>query len=110
MIPLLRSIAYIRRYWLIATLAFISLSLATLFSLTVPQILRNVIDHGLPLTFPGAYFTPRFIAEGLEVSQPRPQLIFTSAFLLLGLSVFRAAGAYGPRPFWRRLSHRLAHA
>src|SRR4051812_28647182 len=99
MIPVLRSIAYIRRYWLLATAAFVSLSLATLFSLTVPQILRNVIDHGLPIAFPGAYFTPRFIAEGLEVSQPRPQLIFTSAFLLLGLSVFRALVAYGQRLF-----------
>src|SRR5258706_8053705 len=109
MIPLLRSIAYIRRYWLIATLASISLSLATLFPLTVPQILRNVIDHGLPLALPGAFFTPRFAAEGLEIAQPRPQLIFTSAFLLLGLSFLRAAVAFGQRFFGERLSHHIPY-
>jgi ATP-binding cassette, subfamily B, multidrug efflux pump len=109
MIPVLRSIAYIRRYWPLATFAFISLSLATLFSLIVPQILRNVIDHGLPMALPGAYFTSRFMSEGLEVNQPRPQLIFTSAALLLGLSFLRAAVAFGQRFFGERLSHHVAY-
>ena len=49
MIPVLRSIAHIRQYWWLAILAFTSLALATVFSLLVPQILRTVIDQGLPL-------------------------------------------------------------
>jgi ATP-binding cassette, subfamily B, multidrug efflux pump len=109
MVPVLRSIAYIRRYWRLAALAFISLSLATVFSLTVPQILRNVIDHGLPLPFERALVSPRLLSEGLVITHPSPQFIFQAALLLLGLSVLRAAVAFGQRYFGERLSHWVSY-
>src|SRR5947207_4482898 len=90
MVPVLRSILYMRRYVRLTLLAFFSLTFATLFSLAVPQILRTVVDHGLPQPMIESVFTPRFLAEGLQIAQPHPQLIFSAAGLLLGLSVLRA--------------------
>src|SRR5512140_1321054 len=109
MIAVLRSTIYIRRYWRLFLLAFISLTSATLLSLAVPQILRNVIDQGLPQPMDISVFTPRFLAEGLQIVLPRPQLIFSSALLLLGLSLLRAAVAFGQRFFGERLSQYVAY-
>ncbi len=101
--------AYMRRYWRLAALAFISLVSVTLLSLAVPQILRDVIDHGFPQPFWQSVFTPRFLAEGLQIVQPRPQFIFRAALLLLGLSVLRAAVAFGQRFFGERLSQYVSY-
>ncbi len=109
MIAVLRSVAYIRRYWKLAILAFFSLMSATLFSLIVPQILREVIDQGLPQPLSSALFTPRFLSEGLAITLPQPRLIFTAAGLLLGLSVLRATVAFGQRFFGERLSHYVSY-
>ncbi len=102
--PLFRSVAYIRRYWRLAILAFVSLLAATILSLYVPQILRDVIDRGMPhLTGRGeAKFTFPFPA-------PRPDLILAAALLLLGLSLIRAAVAFGQRFFGERLSQYIAY-
>jgi len=104
-----RSISYIRRYRGLALLAFFSLTAATVLALAVPQILRNVIDQGLPQPLLQALFTPRFLSEGLQVAFPRPQLIFTSAILLLGLSILRAIVAFGQRFFGERLSQFVSY-
>ncbi|MCC7449842.1 MAG: ABC transporter ATP-binding protein [Anaerolineae bacterium] len=104
-----RSISYIRRYWGLALLAFFSLTAATVLALAVPQILRNVIDKGLPQPLLQALFTPRFLSEGLQVAFPRPQLIFTSAILLFGLSILRAIVAFGQRFFGERLSQFVSY-
>jgi ABC-type multidrug transport system fused ATPase/permease subunit len=109
MSAVLRSIAYMRRYWRLAALAFISLLSVTLLSLAVPQILRDVIDHGFPQPFWQSIFTPRFLAEGLQIVQPRPQFIFRAALLLLGLSVLRAAVAFGQRFFGEQLSQYVSY-
>jgi ATP-binding cassette subfamily B protein len=52
---------------------------------------------------------PRFLSEGLQVAFPRPQLIFTSAILLLGLSILRAIVAFGQRFFGERLSQFVSY-
>src|ERR1041385_2882826 len=109
MLSVLRSAGYLRRYWRLALLAFFSLTSATLLSLTVPQILRDVIDQGLPITWPNALFTERFLSEGLAISAPHPQLIFEAALLLLGLSLLRAIVAFGQRFFGERMSQYVAY-
>ncbi len=81
MIAVLRSTVYIRRYWRLFLLAFISLTSATLLARAVPQILRYVIDQGLPQPFITSVFTPRFLAQGLQIILSRPQLIFSSVLL-----------------------------
>ncbi len=109
MLSVLRSAGYLRRYWRLALLAFFSLTSATLLSLTVPQILRNVIDEGLPIAWPNGLFTQRFLSEGLTLSVPHPQLIFQAALLLLGLSLLRAVVAFGQRFFGERMSQYVAY-
>src|SRR5450432_556764 len=109
MILVLRSIAHIRQYWWLALLAFTSLALATVFSLLVPQILRDVIDQGLPLPWPQAMFSGRLLIDGLKVAVARPPLVFEAALLLLGLSLLRAAVAFGQRYFGERLSHYISY-
>src|SRR5258707_13131539 len=109
MVSVLRAMAYLRRHWGLALLATTSLTLATLFSLAVPQILRNVIDQGLPVSWPQAMFSARFLADGFQVITPRPQLIFQAAILLFGLSLLRATVAFGQRFFGERLSHYVAY-
>jgi ATP-binding cassette, subfamily B, multidrug efflux pump len=109
MVPVLRSILYMRRYVRLTLLAFFSLTSATLLSLVVPQILRSVVDQGLPQPVLKSVFTPRFLAEGLQIAQPHSQLIFSAAFLLLGLSVLRAAVAFGQRLYGERLSQYISY-
>ena len=109
MIPVLRSIAHIRQHWRLAILAFTSLALATVFSLLVPQILRTVIDQGLPLPWPQAMFSGRLLVDGLKVAVASPSLVFQAALLLLGLSLLRAVVAFGQRFFGERLSHQIAY-
>lgn len=109
MISVLRSVAYMRRYWRSALLAFVSLTAATLLSLTVPQILRNVVDQGLPQPITRSVFTARFLSEGLNIALPHPQLIFAAAGLLFGLSLLRATVAFGQRYFGERLSHYVGY-
>jgi len=102
--PLFRSVAYVRRYWRLAMLAFASLLSATFLSLFVPQILKAVIDRGMPrLTLrPDEHMLFPFPA-------PRPDLIFVAALLLLGLSLIRAAVAFGQRFFGERLSQYISY-
>jgi ABC-type multidrug transport system fused ATPase/permease subunit len=109
MIPILRSLAYARRYWGLLLLALLSLALATIFSLSIPRILREVIDGGLPQPFRQVLFSPRFLNQGLAIELPRPELIFQAALLLLALSVLRAAVAFGTRYFGDRLSQWVAY-
>src|SRR5258706_5898981 len=107
MIPVLRSIAYIRRYWSLTLLACFSLTMATLLSLAVPQILRDVLDRGLPQPSTNPLSTT--LTQGLQPGKPNTQLIVASAVLLLGLSVLRAAVAFGQRFFGGRLSHHISY-
>lgn len=109
MLAVLRSIAYMRRYWRLALLAFLSLSTTTLLSLVVPQILRDVVDHGLPQKLANAIFTPRFLGEGFQMIRPQPQLIFAAAGILFGLSLLRATVAFGQRFFGERLSQYVSY-
>ena len=109
MFAVLRAVAFMRRYWTLTVLAFSSLTLATLLSLVVPQVLRDVVDQGLPQPLPQMVFTPRFLSDGLAVSLPHPDLIFKAAVLLLGLGVVRAAVAFGQRYFGERLSHYVGY-
>src|SRR5579859_7771918 len=109
MLSVLRAMAYLRRHWQLTLLAIISLTAATLLSLAVPQILRDVIDQGLPLSWPQAIYSPRFLADGLQVISPRPQLIFQAAILLFGLSLLRPAVAFGQRFYGERLSQYVAY-
>jgi ATP-binding cassette subfamily B protein len=109
MISVLRSLAFMRRYWPLVLLALVSLVSATLLALAVPQILRNVVDNGLPHPLSEALFTPRFLSDGLGVTGAHPSLIFEAALLLLGLSLLRAAVAFGQRYFGELLSHLVGY-
>jgi len=109
LIVILRSMAYMRRYWRSSLLAFGSLLAATFLSLTVPPILRDVVDRGLPHTLPQVAFTPRFLSDGLRLLPAHPELIVSSALLLLGLGVLRAVVAFGQRFFGERLSHYVGY-
>src|SRR5579859_1067628 len=99
MFSVLRAIAYMRRYWRLTLLAFGSLLAATFLSLAVPQVLRDVVDQGLPQVLPDAIFTPRFMSDGLRMLDPHPTLIFEAAGLLFGLGLIRAAVAFCQRYF-----------
>jgi ATP-binding cassette subfamily B protein len=110
MIPVLRSIGYMRRYLGMALLGLICSVVAMLLSLAVPQILREVVDQGLPQPIDQAIFLPRFMNLGLQIIQPRPELIFIAAAGLFVLSIFRAAIAFGQRYYSDRLSHFVVYA
>lgn len=104
-----RAIAYMRRYWKATLLAFGSLLAATLLSLTVPPILRDVVDRGLPHSLSAILFKPRFLSDGLKLQYANGELIFQAALLLLILGVLRAAVAFGQRYFGERLSHYVGY-
>jgi ATP-binding cassette subfamily B protein len=105
----LRSISYMRRYPGATLLAFSSLLAATLLSLTVPPILRDVVDRGLPRPFTQAVFQPRFLSDGLQMIRADSGLIFRAALLLLGLGILRAIVAFGQRLFGERLSQYVGY-
>lgn len=107
MFPLVRSLAYIRRYWRLTLLAFTSLTAATVLSLVVPRILREVIDRGMPNAAVGGYRA--IVGPQFWLNIPRPDLIFLAALLLLGLSLFRALVAFGQRYYGERLSQHIAY-
>jgi ATP-binding cassette subfamily B protein len=98
-----------RRYWSLTILAFGSLTAATLLSLLVPQVLRTVVDSGLPEALNTMLFTPRFLSAGLDAINPHPTLIFEAAGFLLVLGMVRAVVAFGQRFFGERLSHYVGY-
>jgi len=109
MISVLRSVAFMGRYWRSVLVALFSLIAATALSLAVPQILRSVVDNGLPQPLTDMLFTPRFLSAGLASTVPHAGFIFESALLLLGLGVLRATVAFGQRYFAERLSHQVGY-
>lgn len=109
MLSVLRAIAYLRRYWHLAVLAFLSLTAGTVLSLMVPRILQEVVDRGLPHSLTRSVFTLRFLRDGLDILRADPPLIFLAAVLLFGLGVLRAIVAFGQRFFGERLSHYVAY-
>src|SRR5258708_17605731 len=106
---ILRSLSYMKRHMRLTILAFVSMTSATLFSLIIPQVLREVVDRGLPVPLSVAMFTPRFANEGLLMTFPQPNLIFEAAGLLFVLSLFRALVAFGQRFFGERLSQYVSY-
>jgi len=108
-IAVLRSIAYMRHYWKATLLAFGSLLAATGLSLTVPPVLRTVVDQGLPHSFNNILFSGRFLSEGMKLEYPNSTLIFQAALLLLCLGLLRATVAFGQRYFGERLSHYVGY-
>ena len=109
MLSVFRTVAYMRRYWSLTVLAFGSLTMATLLSLLVPQVLRTVVDSGLPETFSDLVFSPRMLSAGLVAINPHPTLIFEAAGFLLVLGVLRAVIAFGQRFYGERLSHYVGY-
>jgi len=82
MIPVLRSIAHIRHIGDCNSRVHQPRTRHRI-SLLVPQILRTVIDQGLPLPWPQAMFSGRLLVDGLKVRWRVPSLVFQAALLLL---------------------------
>lgn len=84
-----RLVGYLRPYWLPVTLAYLSMLLATLLNLFVPQIIKQAIDQGL--------------AAG------QPAALFAAAALILAIAVVRGVAAFGQRFFGEWLTYRVAY-
>ena len=96
MIEVLRSLLYLKRYWQLTLLAFFSLVSATVLSLSVPQILRNVIDQGLPQGAIVPSLATNNLAQSLQFRQAHSQLIASR----------RATGEPGAMALLQATAHR----
>lgn len=84
-----RLLGYLRPYWQQTLVAYLSMGLATLINLFVPQIIAEAIDNGL--------------------AQRQAQALFSAGGLILAIAVGRGLVAFGQRFYGEWLSHRIAY-
>lgn len=84
-----RLLGYLRPYWQQTTVAYISMAVATLINLFIPQIIKRAIDNGL--------------------ASRNAQALFWAGGLILAIAVVRGIVAFGQRFYGEWLSHRVAY-
>lgn len=84
-----RMLRYLQPYWRQVVIAYVSMALATLVNLFVPQIIANAIDEG--------------------VATRNANVLFWAGGLILGIAVVRGIVSFGQRYYGEWLSHRLAY-
>ena len=84
-----RLLGYLRPYWQQTVVAYLSMGLATLINLFVPQIIAEAIDSGL--------------------AQRQAQLLFYAGGVILAIAVGRGLVSFGQRFYGEWLSNRIAY-
>ncbi|HEX9921288.1 MAG TPA: ABC transporter ATP-binding protein [Anaerolineae bacterium] len=84
-----RLLGYLKPHWPQVLVAYVSMLLAILLNLAVPQIIKTAIDQGLDGGRAGA--------------------LFTAGALILSIALVRGAVGFGQRFFGEWLSHRAAY-
>ena len=84
-----RLLGYLRPYWQQTLVAYLSMGLATLINLFVPQIIAEAIDSGL--------------------AQRKAQLLFYAGGVILAIAVGRGLVSFGQRFYGEWLSNRIAY-
>lgn len=84
-----RLLGYLRPYWQQTAVAYVSMGVATLINLFIPQIIKRAIDNGLA-------------ARNAEA-------LFWAGGLILAIAIVRGLVAFGQRFFGEWLSHRVAY-
>jgi len=84
-----RLLGYLRPYWQQTTVAYVSMGIATLINLFIPQIIKRAIDNGL--------------------AAQNAQALFWAGGLILAIAIVRGLVAFGQRFFGEWLSHRVAY-
>jgi len=84
-----RLLGYLRPYWQQTLVAYLSMGLATLINLFVPQIIAEAIDHGL--------------------AQRQAQALYYAGGVILAIAVGRGLVSFGQRFYGEWLSHRIAY-
>jgi ATP-binding cassette subfamily B protein len=84
-----RMLRYLQPYWRQVVIAYVSMALATLVNLFVPQIIANAIDEG--------------------VATRNANVLFWAGGLILGIAVVRGIVSFGQRYYGEWLSHRVAY-
>ena len=84
-----RLLGYLRPYWQQTTVAYVSMAVATLINLFIPQIIKRAIDNGL--------------------AARNAQALFWAGALILAIAVVRGIVAFGQRFYGEWLSHRIAY-
>ncbi|MBX3010150.1 MAG: ABC transporter ATP-binding protein [Caldilineaceae bacterium] len=84
-----RMLHYVQPYWRQVVIAYVSMSLATLINLFVPQIIKQAIDEG--------------------VASRNAPVLFWAGGLILGIALVRGVASFGQRYYGEWLSHRVAY-
>ena len=84
-----RMLRYLRPYWRQVVIAYVSMALATLVNLFIPQIIADAIDEG--------------------VATRNARVLFWAGGLILGIAVLRGIVSFGQRYYGEWLSHRVAY-
>ncbi len=84
-----RLLGYLRPYWQQTLVAYLSMGLATLVNLFVPQIIAEAIDSGL--------------------TQQNAQMLFYAGGVIMAIAVARGLVSFGQRFYGEWLSHRVAY-
>lgn len=84
-----RMMRYVQPYWRQVVIAYVSMLLATLINLFVPQIIKNAIDEG--------------------VASHNARVLFWAGGLILIIAVVRGIVSFGQRYYGEWLSHRVAY-
>lgn len=84
-----RLLGYLRPYWPRLLIAYVSMFVATLFNLFVPQVIKQAIDEGLA----GGEARALFVAGGV----------------ILLIALFRGLAGFGQQYYGEWLTHRVAY-
>ncbi|MCB9148954.1 MAG: ABC transporter ATP-binding protein [Caldilineaceae bacterium] len=84
-----RLLGYLKPHWRQVLLAYISMIVAALLNLYIPQVIKNAIDQG--------------------VNAQEARGLFTAAGVILVIAVVRGVAAFGQRYYGNWLTHRVAY-
>ncbi|MEZ4714419.1 MAG: ABC transporter ATP-binding protein [Caldilineaceae bacterium] len=84
-----RLLGYLKPHWRQVLLAYISMIVAALLNLYIPQVIKTAIDQG--------------------VSAQEARGLFTAAIVILVIAVVRGIAAFGQRYYGNWLTHRMAY-
>jgi ATP-binding cassette subfamily B protein len=84
-----RMLRYLQPYWRQVVIAYLSMILATLVNLFIPQIIADAIDEG--------------------VATRNARVLFWAGGLILAIAVVRGIVSFGQRYYGEWLSHRVAY-
>ncbi len=88
--PALRILSYLRKYWLATVTAYLCLLFVTAVDLTIPRLIREVIDCGIRVGV-----GPKSLPVHCDAGVDAMSLVTWAAFLIVGLTLVKGFFHFG---------------